>query len=92
MAKVRSKAQFDEDWELWEEYADLPPEGTWRRIRILIRIHGCECMEARDGKEYTFKEFLDWYGPAAAERCFNEALQPLARGFLNLTVNDDAEL
>ena len=36
-----------------------------------------ELRKARDGENYTFKEFYQWYGAIAAEWHWGEALQPL---------------
>ena len=61
------------NWNLYYETGELPEEGTWRRMRVLISIYDDERRVALDDEEYTFREFVEWYGPSRAEWYFDWA-------------------
>ena len=76
MAKSAKKAaeQLEEDLQNFDLYDAVPMEGSWRRMRFLAYIYALEERVARDGRNYIFMEFVEWYGPRLAERYWRSAL------------------
>lgn len=78
MAKSLKKAahELEVDLENFELFFETPAAGTWRKMRFLEHFFRGQQRTARDGINYFFWDFVQWYGPTSAPWYWDHAHDP----------------
>ena len=65
MAKTLKKTvhELEIDLENFDVFDEQPAAGSWRRMRFLDYFYHGKMREARNGQDYHFWNFVQWYGP-----------------------------